>query len=393
MRIDIVSIFPAYLDALDLSLPGRSRAKGLFDLRVHDLRRWTSDRHRTVDDTPYGGGAGMVMTPGPWGAALDELAPAAAPNAPTLLVPTPAGRPFRQADAQRLAGLSWLVIACGRYEGIDQRVLDEAAARMPVEEVSIGDYVLNGGEAAALAIVEAVVRLLPGVLGNPQSLTEESHTDGGDGLLLEHPVYTRPATWRGRAVPEVLLSGDHAAIARWRREQSLQRTAAHRPDLLHPSRALSADTLGRAVARLAEPADAGELWTLQRACWLQEAQANDTLAIPPLTETLADVRRSLQEWRTYVVRSQGRLVGSVRSRLADRRWEIGRIMVAPDLQGRGLGRWLLELAESQAPAEATAFALFTGARSRDNLRMYRRAGYRPVPGTDAGVVRMTKPRP
>ncbi len=391
LRIDIVSIFPAYLDALQLSLPGRARAAGLVDLRVHDLRGWTSDRHRTVDDTPYGGGAGMVMAPGPWGSALDELVPAKA-EPPTLLVPGPAGRPFRQADAQRLSTLPWLLIACGRYEGIDQRVLDEASTRMPVEEVSLGDYVLNGGEVAALAVVEAVVRLLPGVLGNPASLAEESHAAGDDGALLEYPVYTRPATWRGRAVPEVLLTGDHARIAAWRREQSLRRTAERRPDLVHPSRTLSGDALGEAVVRLAEPADSGELWTLQRACWLQEAQANETLAIPALTESFADVRDSLSVWDVYVVRSHGRLVGSVRARLQGGQWEIGRIMVAPDVQGRGLGRWLLEFAEAQAPAEATSFSLFTGAASRGNLRMYRRAGYRTLPRTGVGVVRLVKPR-
>lgn len=391
MRIDIVSIFPAYLDALDLSLPGRARANGLVDLRVHDLRRWTSDPHRTVDDTPYGGGAGMVMAPGPWGSALDELVPAQG-EPPTLLMPTPAGRPFRQADAARLSTLPWLVIACGRYEGIDQRVLDEAAARMPVEEVSLGDYVLNGGEVAALAVVEAVVRLLPGVLGNPASLSEESHAAGDDGALLEYPVYTKPASWRGRAVPEVLLTGDHARIARWRREQSLRRTAERRPDLVHPSRTLSAGTLSEAVVRLAEPADAGELWTLQRACWLQEAQANQTLAIPALTETFADVHDSLSAWDVYVVRSHGRLVASVRARLEGEQWQIGRIMVAPDLQGRGLGRWLLEFAEAQAPSEATSFTLFTGAASRVNLRMYRTAGYRALPQTDVSVVTLVKPR-
>lgn len=233
MRIDVVSIFPAYLDPLDLSLPGKARARGLVDLHVHDLRRWTADRHSTVDDTPYGGGAGMVMAPVPWGAALDELVPGDV-EPPTLVVPTPAGRLFTQSDALRFAGLPWLLFACGRYEGIDARVVEYAATRMPVEEVSIGDYVLNGGEAATLVIVEAVVRLLPGVLGNPASLTEESHTPGDDGSLLEYPVYTKPATWRGRQVPEVLLSGHHGRIAAWRREQSRQRTAARRPDLLPP---------------------------------------------------------------------------------------------------------------------------------------------------------------
>lgn len=232
MRIDVVTIFPDYLAPLDLSLCGRARASRLLDLHVHDLRRWTHDRHRTVDDTPYGGGAGMVMRPEPWGEALDELATNGATAPPTLLVPTPAGVPFTQPDAERLAGLSWLLIACGRYEGIDQRVVDHASGRMPVEEVSIGDYVLGGGEVAALVMIEAVVRLLPGVLGNPESLVTESHGTGAGGGLLESPVYTRPAAWRGLDVPEVLLSGHHGDVERWRREQSLQRTRRRRPDLL-----------------------------------------------------------------------------------------------------------------------------------------------------------------
>ncbi len=233
MRLDVVTIFPDYLAPLDLSLPGKARRRGLIDLRVHDLRRWTSDRHRSVDDTPYGGGAGMVMAPGPWGEALDELVPPDA-EPPTLVLPTPAGRLFTQSDAVRLAALPWLLFACGRYEGIDQRVLDEAATQMPVEEVSIGDFVVTGGEVATLAIVEAVVRLLPGVLGNPASLSEESHTAGDDGPMLEYPVYTKPASWRGRDVPGVLLSGHHGRIAGWRREQALRRTADRRPDLLPP---------------------------------------------------------------------------------------------------------------------------------------------------------------
>jgi len=228
VRIDLFSIFPAYFDALDLSLPGKARAAGLVEIAVHDLRDWTHDRHRTVDDTPYGGGAGMVMKPEPWGEALDSVT--VGPEGATLVVPTPAGERFTQAAARRLAGRSHLVFACGRYEGIDQRVVEEAAARFEVLEVSLGDYVLNGGEVAALAICEAVIRLLPGVVGNPESLVEESHEAG----LLEAPVYTKPATWRGREVPPVLLSGDHGAIATWRHEQSLRRTAERRPDLLAP---------------------------------------------------------------------------------------------------------------------------------------------------------------
>ena len=222
MRVDVISIFPDYFAPLDLSLIGKARTSGLLDLAVHDLRTWTSDVHRTVDDTPYGGGPGMVMRPEPWAGALDAVGPG------TLVVPSPVGAPFTQAAAHELAALDHLVFACGRYEGIDQRVIDDAAARMPVREVSLGDYVLFGGEVAVIVILEAVVRLLPGVLGNAESLTEESHAAG----LLEAPVYTKPASWRGREVPEVLRSGDHGRIARWRRDQSLVRTAGRRPDML-----------------------------------------------------------------------------------------------------------------------------------------------------------------
>lgn len=230
MRIDVVTIFPDYLTPLDLSLVGKAREAGVLDLRVHDLRDWTTDRHRTVDDTPYGGGAGMVMKPDVWGAALDDvIGSGASGSVPRLLVPTPSGRPFTQEVAHELAGEPWLVFACGRYEGIDARLVEDAATRMPVTELSLGDYVLNGGEVAALVVVEAVARLLPGVVGNPESLIEESH--GADGLL-EYPVYTKPPTWRGLDVPEVLLSGHHGNVARWRRDQALRRTAERRPDLV-----------------------------------------------------------------------------------------------------------------------------------------------------------------
>lgn len=238
MRIDVLTIFPDYLAPLDLSLLGRARREGLVDVQVHDLRDWATDRHRTVDDTPFGGGAGMVMRPDVWGSALDAtLRPGA-----RLLVPTPAGEPLTQPLVAELAREQQLVIACGRYEGIDARVADHYAQRsdIQVSEVSIGDYVLNGGEVAALVLVEAVVRLLPGVVGNPESLAEESH--GVDGLL-EYPVFTRPPSWRDLAVPEVLLSGHHAQVARWRRDEALRRTARRRPDLLErlPAESLDAD--------------------------------------------------------------------------------------------------------------------------------------------------------
>jgi tRNA (guanine37-N1)-methyltransferase len=224
MRVDVLTIFPDYLEPLRQSLPGKAIDNGILEMAVHDLRRWTHDVHHSVDDSPYGGGPGMVMKAPVWGEALDEIC-----TADTLLVvPTPAGRPFRQADAQRWSTEGHLVFACGRYEGIDQRVVDDAARRMRVEEVSIGDYVLTGGESATLVMMEAVVRLLPDVLGNPASHQEDSHSDG----LLEGPSYTRPASWRGLDVPPVLLSGDHGKVAAWRREQSLQRTRERRPDLL-----------------------------------------------------------------------------------------------------------------------------------------------------------------
>jgi tRNA (guanine37-N1)-methyltransferase len=236
----VVTIFPEYLAPLNLSLIGRAQAAGQVEIHVHDLREFTHDVHRSVDDTPYGGGPGMVMRPQPWGEALDALLAGGQPS--QLIVPSPAGTPFRQALAQQLANElvagSRLIIACGRYEGIDQRVLDHAATRLPVCELSLGDYVLFGGEVGALVILEAVVRLLPGVLGNADSLRDESHLDG----LLEAPAYTKPPVWRGLEVPAVLRSGDHARIAAWRRAQALRRTASRRPDLLArlPAEALSA---------------------------------------------------------------------------------------------------------------------------------------------------------
>ncbi|MBB2989989.1 tRNA (guanine37-N1)-methyltransferase [Mycolicibacterium iranicum] len=227
MKIDVVTIFPAFLEVLRQSLPGRAIDAGIVDLAVHDLRDWTHDVHRSVDDSPYGGGPGMVMKAPVWGPALDDIC---SPET-LLVVPTPAGRLFDQAAAQRWSGEKHLVFACGRYEGIDQRVVDDASTRMRVEEVSIGDYVLPGGESAAVVMIEAVVRLLPDVLGNPASHQDDSHSELVGGLL-EGPSYTRPASWRGFDVPDVLLSGDHARIAAWRREQGLQRTRERRPDLL-----------------------------------------------------------------------------------------------------------------------------------------------------------------
>jgi tRNA (guanine37-N1)-methyltransferase len=240
LRIDVVTIFPDYLAPLSLSLIGRARGEGLLEVVVHDLREHTHDRHRTVDDTPYGGGAGLVMRPEPWGEALDAVP---VRDRPLLLVPSPAGVRFTQAMARELAGEPHLVFACGRYEGIDERVLVDAERRFRVVPVSLGDYVLGGGEVAVLTIVEAVARLLPGVIGNSESLVEESYEDG----LLEYPVYTKPASWRGLDVPAVLTSGHHGQVHRWRRDERLRRTARRRPDLLAALDPAALDDHDRAV--------------------------------------------------------------------------------------------------------------------------------------------------
>ena len=234
MRIDVVTIFPAFFDVLEVSLLGRARGAGLLDIRVHDLRDHTTDRHRTVDDTPYGGGAGMVMKPEPWAQALDAIIAGShetvtdAASGPLFVFPSPAGERFTQSMAREWSTESHIVFGCGRYEGIDERVFAYAATIGRVRLVSLGDYVLNGGEVAAMAMIEAVGRLVPGVVGNPESLVEESHEDG----LLEYPSYTKPASWRGYDVPDVLLSGHHGRVAQWRRDQQVERTRLRRPDLL-----------------------------------------------------------------------------------------------------------------------------------------------------------------
>jgi tRNA (guanine37-N1)-methyltransferase len=232
VRVDIITIFPEYFDGpFGVSLIGKAAARGDIDFRLHDLRQWATDVHHTVDDTPFGGGPGMVMKPDVWGTALDAVLPDVAAR---LVVPTPSGTPFTQDLAAAYAAEPHLVFACGRYEGIDARVVADARSRMAVDEVSIGDYVLAGGEAAVIVILEAVGRLLPGVLGNERSVADDSFGAGGGAMrgLLEGPVYTRPRSWRGYEVPPILLSGDHAVIARWRRDEALRRTAAVRPDLI-----------------------------------------------------------------------------------------------------------------------------------------------------------------
>ncbi|MEV4012811.1 tRNA (guanosine(37)-N1)-methyltransferase TrmD [Nonomuraea angiospora] len=246
MRLDIISIFPEYFAPLDVSLIGKARERGTLDVRVHQLRDWTHDVHKTVDDTPYGGGPGMVMKPEVWGEAIDAVA---GDGAPRMIVPTPSGRPFTQELAQELAGEPWLLFACGRYEGIDSRVMEEYGSRLRVDEVGIGDYVLAGGEVAVLVMVEAIGRLLPGVLGNAQSAVDDSFAPGSMQNLVEGPVYTKPPVWRGHEVPEVLLSGHHGKIARWRRDQALRRTVRNRPEL---AAALDPDTLDKHDRKLLE---------------------------------------------------------------------------------------------------------------------------------------------
>ena len=222
MKIDVISIFPEYLAPLQLSLLGKAQSSGLVDISVHDLRAQTSDNHNTVDDTPYGGGAGMVMLPEVWGKTLDPLMV----EDTDLIILTPAGRRFNQKMAQEFADKSHLIFACGRYEGIDDRVRqyysqnEFSGKKIRVHEVSIGDYVLGGGEVASMVMIEAITRLIPGVLGNPQSLAEESHNDEG---YLEYPNFTKPQEWRGIPVPEILLSGNHAEIAKWRSQQAEKR--------------------------------------------------------------------------------------------------------------------------------------------------------------------------
>jgi len=375
VRLDYLTIFPDYLAPLHLSLPGKAVERGLLEVHVHDLRRWTHDRHRTVDDTPYGGGAGMVMKPEPFGEAFAELG---VDEGTTVVFTTPSGEPFTQALAAELSTRGRIVFACGRYEGIDQRVIDHAAGIAEVREISLGDYVLNGGEVAALAITEAVVRLLPGFMGNAESLTEESHAEGSGGLL-EYPVYTKPAVWEGREVPAVLRSGDHGAIAAWRHEEARRRTAERRPDLLAPSSIADGSPIEQAV-----PGDAPELLVLQRACWVQEAVSNPDLAvveIPALVETLEEMTERIRDPEVHlaVVRRGGRMIGSVSGRLEDDVWWISRLMVAPDAQGGGVGRSLLEHVLAAAPAAATSYALYTGAGSERNLRFYKKAGFRLRP--------------
>ena len=232
MKIDVVSLFPSYLDPLNLSLLGKAQEQGIVEIVIHDLRDWATDQHRTVDDTPYGGGPGMVMSPVVWGEALDSIRNQAMVN-PVLIIPTPSGQPFDQVLAASLAGVEHLVFACGRYEGIDSRVgvhYSQDQRWSSVREVSIGDYVLAGGEVASLVMIEAITRLIPGILGNPESVIDDSFSRLDS--LVEGPVFTKPPIWRGLEVPEVLRSGNHGRVAQWRKDQAQARTESFRPDLL-----------------------------------------------------------------------------------------------------------------------------------------------------------------
>lgn len=246
MRLDVVTIFPEYLEPLNVSLVGKARARGQLDVRIHDLRQWTHDKHNTVDDTPYGGGPGMVMKPEPWGEGLDAIL-ASGDGAPVVVVPTPSGVPFTQQLAVELSAKPWLVFTPARYEGIDRRVIEEYGDLLDVREVSIGDYVLAGGEAPVLVMVEAIARLLPGVLGNAASHQDDSFAPGAMADLLEGPVYTKPPEWRDRTIPEVLLSGHHGKIARWRRDEAFRRTDRNRPDLIERADPAAFDKHDRAI--------------------------------------------------------------------------------------------------------------------------------------------------
>lgn len=379
MRLDVVSIFPDYLAPLRLSLVGKAIEGGLIDLAVHDLRDWTHDRHRTVDDTPYGGGAGMVMRPDPWGEALDDLVPPGSDLDPRLLIMSPSGRPFDQKLAGELAAEQRVIIACGRYEGIDARVAEHAATRMRVDEVSIGDYVLNGGEAAALVIIEAFARLIPGVIGNPESLAEESHSADHD-RLLEYPVYTKPPAWRGLDVPEVLFSGHHARIAEWRRERAVELTRRRRPELLPETERADEVQVSPGVR-----ADAGELLTLQRAAFVVEGRRCGSFDLPPLTDGVEEINSALDRDTVLVARLGGRLVGAVTgARGEPGEWTVGRLIVAPDLTGRGVCGRLLTAIEAAAPRDRTVARLFTGVASKENIAFYRSRGYRVVERRDTG---------
>ncbi len=397
-RIDVLTIFPGYLAPLELSLVGKARRDGLLEIGVHDLRDWTSDRHRTVDDTPFGGGAGMVMRPDVWGDALDGVLVADSPSR-TVLVPTPAGDRMTQAMAEELALLvsagGQLVFACGRYEGIDARVSEHYSGRddVTIREISLGDYVLNGGEVAALVVIEAVARLLPGVIGNPESLVEESHGAAG---LLEYPVYTKPPSWRGLDVPEVLLSGDHGRIRSWRRARAVERTARRRPDLITGQ--------GSPEIRLARPVDAEAIAdvaarTFPLACPPQ-LPAEDVLAFIEEHLTAVDFRRYLRDRNrdVHLAEVAGAVVGytmTVHGEPADPdvaavvtgrpTAELSKCYVLPEHHGAGVARALVAATAARA-LERGVHTLWLGV-NQQNERAQR--FYRACEFTRAGTKRFT----
>lgn len=390
-RIDIVSIFPDYLAPLELSLVGKARNDGVLSIDVHDLRNWTSDRHRTVDDTPFGGGAGMVMRPDVWGLALDDVL-ARGDGARTILVPTPAGEPFTQSMAEELALMlsagGQIAIACGRYEGIDSRVGQyyDSLGQVTVREVSIGDYVMNGGEAAALVITEAVARLLPGVLGNPDSLVEESHGSAG---LLEYPVYTKPQVWRELSVPEVLLSGDHGRIAKWRRRRSVDRTAQRRDDLIRAQ--------GDARIRAARNADAEAVAEVAARTFALACPADMPVAdVEAFVETnlgADSFRRYLRDRRRHVLVAEvaDAIVGytmlvrrrpddpHVHELVGNSSAELSKCYVLSDFHGHAIAADLL--AETLALAEQHGYAqVWLGVNQANERaqRFYRKQGFARV---------------
>ena len=410
MRFDIVTIFPEFFGVLDISLLGKAREQGAVEVEVHDLRNWAQGKHRSVDDTPAGGGAGMVMRPDVWGSALDQVLPAPSePGRCVLAIPTPGGQPLTQQILKDLAKADQIVVACGRYEGLDARVAQHyRESGVEVLEFSLGDYVLNGGEVAAVALVEGVGRLLEGVVGNPESLVEESHGQAG---LLEYPVYTQPRQWRGLDTPSVLTSGDHGKIAAWRRKKSLEKTARLRPDMLrklNPSELSGADRAAIAAAgyllvpefaqvrfRPAVVADLAELSelagiTFPDACPPQisladiEAHIAREFSQENLASYLADP--SAQLW---VAESGGRLVGySLTLRQAPQ--DLGAIprgsayiskaYTLAEYRGSGVSAALVEQAIEQAREhwDPSAVALATNIGNKRAARFYRKLGFRRV---------------
>ncbi|WP_099332722.1 tRNA (guanosine(37)-N1)-methyltransferase TrmD [Actinomyces minihominis] len=406
MRFDIISTFPEFFAALDLSLVGKAQKAGVVDIRVHNLRDWAEGKHLAVDDTPTGGGAGMVMRPDVWGRALDTVLEEGA----VLAIPTPSGKPLTQRDLEALVQVPQIVVACGRYEGIDARVAEHYGAEgIRVFEYSLGDYVLNGGEVAAVALVEGVSRLVDGMVGNPESLVEESHSVEG---LLEYPVYTQPREWRGIETPAVLFSGDHARIRRWRRDRALARTADRRPDMINAlveggkileradvevltSRGVDVRT-GRwdYSFSVAEESDLSEVAAL--------AARTFPLACPP-TATETEIREHIDTHLTENAFREltrgGASITTVRSgpelvvvayalcepnapddiaSLSPGACYVSKIYTDPEFHGSGVSGALMEFALADAVSRwgSTAVLLGTNQSNRRAIRFYRRHGFK-----------------